>query len=279
MEETSYFKKPMLNSMCFENTQIRTFYVNPDDRLSLNSTSKGNQTKWVTEGCYVKADSLGYESVAEVMTSVLLHYIKDMTFAPYYFCFIQEGRQVYEGCYSESFVAKGDNLISLYRILSLVYPSPNKILQSKSSREKLDLILKTVRDVLGVDISTYLQQLFCLDAIILNEDRHLNNICFLNGEPAPIFDNGLSLLADVSEYPLESSIYGLIPKVKAKPLNNNFDIQAKLLPLKPFVLDYSGLKQQLSEYNPPFKKREWKRALEVLWHQLSLEERELWTKS
>ena len=44
----------------------------------------------------------------------------------------------------------------------------------------------------------YKRQIFMLDMICLNEDRHLNNLAIImNGDkftPAPIFDNGIALL-------------------------------------------------------------------------------------
>jgi hypothetical protein len=59
-----------------------------------------------------------------------------------------------------------------------------------------------------LEVSRQIAQMLAFDAFILNEDRHTNNILFLfdpiseNWSLAPIFDNGLSLLSDVKDYPL-----------------------------------------------------------------------------
>ena len=47
-------------------------YSIADNRSFLaQSSSKGNQTKWVYNGKFLKADSMGYESIAEVVSSEL----------------------------------------------------------------------------------------------------------------------------------------------------------------------------------------------------------------
>ena len=39
---------------------------------TLNHTSKGNQLKWKCDGCWYKADHMGYEGLAETIVSALL---------------------------------------------------------------------------------------------------------------------------------------------------------------------------------------------------------------
>ncbi len=52
--------------------------------------------------------------------------------------------------------------------------------------------------IVAMDGTEYLKKIFTLDRITLNEDRHLNNLAVLSQGnqfvPAPIFDNGVSLL-------------------------------------------------------------------------------------
>ena len=73
--------------------------------------------------------------------------------------------------------------------------------------------------------------MIAIDAFFLNEDRHTNNIAVIRNENtktfrmAPIFDNGLSLLSDVNDYPLGKDVYENIKSVKAKPFDMNFDKQ------------------------------------------------------
>ena len=43
----------------------------------------------------------------------------------------------------------------------------------------------------------------------------------------PIFDNGLALLSDINDYPLNVDIYACLEKVRAKPCFTDFDEQAE----------------------------------------------------
>ena len=68
-----------------------------------------------------------------------------------------------------------------------------------------------------------------LDAFFLNEDRHTNNIAVLYDtekdcyELSPIFDQGLSLLADTSyDFSLEQPLEDCIKRVEAKPFHSSF---------------------------------------------------------
>ena len=67
-----------------------------------------------------------------------------------------------------------------------------------------------------------------IDALFLNEDRHLHNIAVVrkaNGtfDYCPIFDNGASLLSDVKvDYPLNIDTLDLIRTVKAKTIGDDF---------------------------------------------------------
>ena len=68
-----------------------------------------------------------------------------------------------------------------------------------------------------------------LDAFFLNEDRHTNNIAVLYDtekdcyELSPIFDQGLSLLADISyDFSLEQPLEDCTKRVEAKPFDSSF---------------------------------------------------------
>ena len=66
-----------------------------------------------------------------------------------------------------------------------------------------------------------------LDCLTLNEDRHTNNLAVLRNEETkefrlcPIFDNGLSLLSDLNDYPLTDDLYTCIERVQAKPFDSD----------------------------------------------------------
>jgi len=76
-----------------------------------------------------------------------------------------------------------------------------------------------------------LAMLLAVDALFLNEDRHTNNIAVIRNEDtkvfrmAPIYDNGLALLSDLNDYPLNKDMYRNIGKVQAKPFDVDFNVQ------------------------------------------------------
>ena len=73
----------------------------------------------------------------------------------------------------------------------------------------------------------YLTAILELDCLTLNEDRHTNDLAVLRDEETkefrlcPIFDNGLSLLSDLNDYPLTDDLYTCIERVKAKPFDRD----------------------------------------------------------
>ena len=88
--------------------------------------------------------------------------------------------------------------------------------------------------VTGLDVRLEITRLLAFDALILNENRHTNNILFLyhpiekTWQLAPIFDNGLSLLSDEKDYTPGKPLTILKRKVKAKPFNSSFSKQLAL---------------------------------------------------
>ena len=76
-------------------------------------------------------------------------------------------------------------------------------------------------------------KMLAIDAFFLNEDRHTNNLSVIRNEKtgkyrlSPIYDNGLSLLSDLHDYPLEQDIYSMIARVQAKPFDRDFDLQTE----------------------------------------------------
>lgn len=138
-----------------------------------------------------------------------------------------------------------------------------------STKDKFDSIIDKVHQFTGLDVSNELRQILAFDAFILNKDRHTNNILFLF-EPksevwqlAPIFDNGLSLLSDVKDYPQSMPLNILKRKVKAKPFNSSFTKQLSLYQGGSFI-NRSALLKDLEETPYPLD-----RAKEVVLSQLS----------
>ena len=68
-----------------------------------------------------------------------------------------------------------------------------------------------------------------MDALFLNDDRHLNNIAVLEKggrfNYCPIFDNGAGLLSNVQMAPMDIDPAALVRSAKARPFNTTFNRQ------------------------------------------------------
>lgn len=158
-------------------------------------------------------------------------------------CIIQltDGEQ-FEGCYSPDFrVTKQE--VTLERLFEANFSSTDLITNSNtlSTKEKVEQSLSQIEQYTGLDLHHQIAQLFAFDPLILNDDRHTNNILFLydpkkkTWELAPIFHNGLSLLSDEKDYAPGKPLTILKRKVKAKPLNSSFTKQLALYEEPPFI--------------------------------------------
>ena len=219
----------------------------PANTISIVSTSsKGDQSKWLIKEKWVKQNTRGYEDIAEYVASLIL---KASTLDPseyvlYEPCKIQfENGQVTKGCYSLDFRGPNHQEVSLERLFETHFESTSDILENTklSTKEKIEQVVEKVHLFTELDIMRPLTRMLAFDALILNEDRHTNNLLFLYNftlntwKLAPLFDHGLSLLSDVKDYPLGIDIEILKRKVKAKPFNTNFKKQLALYEGPPFI--------------------------------------------
>lgn len=199
-------------------------------------TSKGNQLKWKLGDQWYKADHMGYEGLSEVLVSRLLQKTElKYPFVEYYPVEIAYKGQKLRGCRSKNFLKENQKLIPLEKLyrqntgrslaLSLVeFPEvPDRIRYTVEQVEKYTRLH---------DFGKYLTAMLELDAFFLNEDRHTNNIAVLYDtekdcyELSPIFDQGLSLLADTSyDFSLERSLEECMKRVEAKPFHSSFEQQ------------------------------------------------------
>ena len=78
-------------------------------------------------------------------------------------------------------------------------------------------------------LAALLTLLFEVDALFLNDDRHLNNIAVLEKggqfDYCPIFDNGAGLLSNVQMAPMDVDPAALIRTAKAQPFHTTFNRQ------------------------------------------------------
>lgn len=258
---------------------ISTYNVKGKERFELSSTSKGNQIKWVKGGKFLKADSMGYESIVEVLVSELESFIEDFNYVDYSLCLIEEDGICYKGCVSDYFLSDNEYIISVYRILEQYFSSEEDLrrLCNKSGKDLVIDIVKICSEVTGIEqgsIMGYFSKIIKLDSIILNEDRHLNNIVFIKEiskgyKFAPVFDNGLSLLSDTNRYSYGCNIPFMVRKVKAKPFSTDFSKQLKYFSeYEPLRIRYNDFLKRLEDCYVEFKTREFDRSVFILKTQL-----------
>lgn len=256
------------------NEQEDIIYVEESNRFDRMSTSKGNQVKWFKDNMYIKADSMGHEGVSEALVAELLRYVEGIDFVDYFMCRIVDGGNHFEGCYSYNCLKPDEEMISFYRILqSYGFVSSSGKIDTRGET-LFEFVCDEISKITGLDMYKYLSDLIKVDYITRNEDRHLNNICVImkadgSFRYAPIFNNGLSLLSDTSDYPLTSSTRYLMKKVHSKPFLSKFDKQFRLTDLKPLVIDYNSFLSSLEKSYVYFKEIEYNRAKQVLLLSLS----------
>ena len=207
-----------------------------DDTYMKNSpmqSSKGNQFKWERNGIWYKADYTGYEGLAEYMVSGLLSYsnLKNMEFIQYQTEEIGYKKALYRGCKSLNFLPDGWQLITLERLFKNLYGQSlyQSLYRIEEVEERARFLVEQVELMTGLkEFGPYLSRLLTIDALFLNEDRHMHNIAVLYDDAGryhycPVFDNGSALLSDTTaDYPMGEDIISLIPQVKAKTLSSDF---------------------------------------------------------
>ena len=262
--------------------KIREIYVDVSDRFKLQATTKGNQIKWHRGNLWIKADSMGYESIAEYLSTILESYIRGLKYVKYDLCTVKEtgtGKmKTYNCCVSESFLTGSEYIVSAQRMIYAILGT-EKAKDLVVKRTGVDLLAHTIEicsRCTGIDeltIYKYLSTICKLDAITLNEDRHLNNIAFIyDGKKyrlAPIFDNGMGLLADTESFPLNKGYSLWMQSVRARPFCSDFIEQALLFEdFGPLKLDYINFVNEVNKIRIPERAKEFERAKGVLMRRL-----------
>ena len=86
------------------------------------------------------------------------------------------------GCVSENFLKPGQSLITLNRLLSsyLGVPLSQKLGRFPSDKKRILYLAQATAERTGLrEFPQYLTLLFEIDALIANDDRHLNNIAVI----------------------------------------------------------------------------------------------------
>lgn len=197
-------------------------------------TSKGDQPKWHRGNLWYKADHMGYEALAEVVISRLLEKTNVPEFVQYAPVLIRHEAREMPGCVSRNFQDKQEMLVPFER-LHRAYKGRGlaaELANLPGPEERIRYTVEFMESTTGLrTVGPYLTLLLELDMVLLNEDRHTNNLAVLRNEETgafhlcPVFDNGLALLSDLHDYPLERDLYQCIDAVEAKPFERSFEAQ------------------------------------------------------
>lgn len=203
------------------------------------TSSKGNQEKWfdTASNKWYKLDTYGFESLAEAVAGDVLRRSNIESELGYKVVQYRVEKVVAHKkericCVSENFLAPDEELVTVAHLLKQALGSNyQELLRHKRTiGQKLQLIVDTVQSETNLErFGEYLTLLFECDALILNEDRHLNNIAVIYSPRGyyycPLFDNGASFLLDLAAYPLDVDTKSFFERVEAKPFQMSFRAQ------------------------------------------------------
>lgn len=204
------------------------FNVNFTDDLLVDTegTSDGTQCKYYSGGYWYKTNNEGEEDLVEYLVSKLLTF-SDLPKDSYviYERGILNGKKA---CRSKSFLSPEETFTTLERMHQNIVGTPlHKAIVGKELEESIQYVLDFVKYAAdGLDLTDYFSKVFTADYITLNEDRHFHNlgiIMLADGryKPAPIFDNGKSLLNANSSIKHGASIAENVKRVSARPFSGS----------------------------------------------------------
>lgn len=163
-------------------------------------------------------------------------------------------------------------IITLERLFDSQYHRSlyNTLFSIPDHGKRLRFLIDQIVQLTGLqNFADYMTKLLTVDALFLNEDRHMHNIAVLMNDQGrfdycPLFDFGASLLSDTRlDYPLGDDIYQYIDSAKSKTISFDFREQLDLAEVLTgqilwfdFTLkDVQTLLDQTSVYDEPIKSR------------------------
>lgn len=225
-------------------------YIPPEVIAMVSGSSIGTQKKYYDKGIWYKQDNSGYEGRAEYLVSIVLKYSNLSDYVEYECCTING----INGCCSKCFLKENESYISLQRLYDVFHGGQlsERIRIFDSVSDRIDFVVDFIMEHTDLDIREYLGKLLTLDMLILNNDRHFNNIGIIADtgndtyRPAPVFDNGNSLLSSMVLFPFEMPMEQCVDSVIGQPFSANLERQAAELGFG-LKIDYDGLKEELSK--------------------------------
>jgi len=167
---------------------------------------------------------------------------------------------------AKNFLNNNEELITLYRLYFNEYGKDLSQVINKMDEmeERIDYVIRFVQKSCGIDIFKYLAKVLTLDRIILNEDRHLNNLALIfdgnSFKPSPIFDNGLSLLTGNQSVNWNFSVSENVKRVIARPFSGSHEKMVEYFG--------KGLEVDAKKALEWLNTQEWSRERDVLEYQI-----------
>ncbi len=200
--------------------------ITEDFLIDTEGTSDGTQLKFFKDGYWYKEDNEGCEGEVEHLVSGLLTF---SSLSPQEYVVYEQGKiNGRPGCRSKSFLSPTQSFVTLERLHGNVNGVPlyEKIKEFNGIAEKVAYVLSFCKTTIGLDLYDYFKKVFTLDYIVLNEDRHFHNLGIILNEddsyaPAPIFDNGKSLLNCNMSINRDLPIAENIGRVAARPFSGS----------------------------------------------------------
>lgn len=205
------------------------------------TSSKGNQEKWYDAASdhWYKLDTGAFEARSETIASVVLTHsnLSDLGFSsvPYQIEKVRIHGREQIACVSPIFLHPSEEIVSLAHLLK-TEPGVDyqRIFHSRSSIPlRMQTLVEQVEQITGLTrFGAYLTLLFEYDALILNDDRHLNNIAVLYTPTGyrycPLFDHGAGFLLDPAAYAFDIETNALVKQAIAKPFRCKFYTQVNV---------------------------------------------------
>lgn len=218
--------------------------------VSIRNNSKnslaGEQKKFNIDGKWYKIDAVSGQGFVEYLSRLVVNYSNIRYKIPDYIPLIINGKT---GCVSSD-ISDNNRLVTLSN-LYMEYTGRKLEIDTcnlPDIRSKIACTLDFLCNTVGMNynmIGNFFNVLFQLDTLLINPDRHFNNIEFIvssMGYQPILIDFGRSLLCISDEVVKikDIDIDGAIGTLNAKPFGS-FDEQYYLFPDRAFKIDYIGL--------------------------------------
>ncbi len=213
---------------------MKSINLSPDYIIDISGTSDGAQDKYKKDGIWYKIDGKKQEGFNEELVSRILSCsnMSEDQFVKYEQIFIN-GQP---GCCSPDFNKSGEEDISIYRLYANTHGGDiARLLATMDMDDAMEFTMNFVKEQTGLDIREYLANVLALDQLILNTDRHMNNLCIIHDainnkyRPAPIFDNGRSFFCGDKKYDDSISVSENMKHLVFRPFSASANLMVSYL--------------------------------------------------